>query len=148
MKHTWRPAVGPGAWRDVETLHYREAGSAVFKGITRKVLFDHPSLAGQLRYFEVEAGGYSTLEHHHHLHAVLVLRGRGRCLVGDELFELGPHDLVMVPSMAWHQFQAAPDEPLGFLCLVNTERDRPILPTQSDLAGLRRDGRIGAFIRV
>src|SRR6266704_5039384 len=30
------------------------------------------------RYFEIQPGGYSTLERHQHPHAVVVLRGRGR----------------------------------------------------------------------
>ena len=34
--------------------------------------------------------------------------------------------------MTWHQFRAAPDAPLGFLCLVAAERDRPELPSESD----------------
>ena len=146
-KPVWRPAAEAGAWKGVEVLHYKAEGSTAFKGVTRRVLFDDPELACQVRYFEVQAGGYSTLERHEHLHAVMVLRGRGRCLVGDGLYELRPHDLVSVPAMAWHQFQATPEEPLGFLCLVNTERDRPILPTSDDLACLRRDERIAAFIK-
>jgi quercetin dioxygenase-like cupin family protein len=35
---------------------------------------------------------------------------------------------VSVPPMTWHQFRAADDEALGFLCVVTTERDRPQLP--------------------
>jgi hypothetical protein len=31
--------------------------------------------------------------------------------------------------MTWHQFLADAGEPLGFLCMVPSERDRPQLPT-------------------
>jgi mannose-6-phosphate isomerase-like protein (cupin superfamily) len=96
------------------------------------VLFDDPSLAAQLRYFEVAAGGWTTLERHEHVHNVMVIRGRGRCLVGEVAHDLAPNDLVSVPPMTWHQFHAAPDEPLGFLCLVSRERDRPQLPDAGD----------------
>jgi quercetin dioxygenase-like cupin family protein len=34
------------------------------------------------------------------------------------------NDLVNVPPMTWHQFRAAADAPLGFLCLVPATRDR------------------------
>src|SRR2546427_2468983 len=34
------------------------------------------------RYFEIQPGGYSTLERHQHPHAVVVLRGRGRVTLG------------------------------------------------------------------
>ena len=40
-----------------------------------------------------------------------------------------PFDLVTIPSWTWHQFRATDGEPLGFLCMVNAERDRPQLPT-------------------
>jgi quercetin dioxygenase-like cupin family protein len=146
-KSMWRPAVEVGAWKDVQVLPYKPISSAVSKSVTRQILFDEPDLACQLRYFDIQAGGYSTLERHEHLHGVMVLRGAGRCLVGEEIFSLGPYDLVTVPAMTWHQFQAAPAEPMGFLCLVNTDRDRPTLPTPEELRALRRDPRIAAFIK-
>jgi quercetin dioxygenase-like cupin family protein len=111
------------------------------------VLFDHVGLVSQLRYFEVEPGGHSTLERHQHVHGVMVINGRGSCLVGDTVHRLGHHDLVTVPAMTWHQFRAADDEPLGFLCLVDVERDRPQLPTDEDLAELRRHPVVAEFLR-
>jgi mannose-6-phosphate isomerase-like protein (cupin superfamily) len=61
-----------------------------------------------------------------------VIRGRGRCLVGDRAYDIAQHDLVSVPPMTWHQFVAASDEPLGFLCLVAADRDRPQLPDPAE----------------
>ena len=115
-------------WEGVEVLKYKQEGTAPFRDVTRQVLFDDPSMATQLRYFEVAPGGWTTLERHEHVHNVMVIRGKGRCRVGEREFDLWLNDLVSVPPMTWHQFHAAPDEPLGFLCLVNRERDRPQLP--------------------
>jgi mannose-6-phosphate isomerase-like protein (cupin superfamily) len=67
--------------------------------------------------------------------------------VGGAIHELAPHDLVRVPPMTWHQFRATGGEPLGFLCLVRRERDKPQRPTAGDLAALRADPAVGAFIR-
>ena len=69
-------------WDGVEPLAYKEEGSAPFKAITRQVLFQRPELQCELRYFEMEAGGHSTLERHEHAHAVMIFRGRGMCLRG------------------------------------------------------------------
>ncbi|MBS0336464.1 MAG: cupin domain-containing protein [Proteobacteria bacterium] len=137
---------GDYRWKDVELLRYKTDGSVPFKDVTRQVLFDDPSIAAQLRYFEVSPGGYSTLERHEHAHAVLILRGRGRVLVGSEVHAVGQNDLVSIPSLTWHQFRPAAGESLGFLCMVNSERDRPQLPSAEDLAGLRRDPKIAAFL--
>jgi S-methyl-1-thioxylulose 5-phosphate methylthiotransferase len=134
-------------WEGVEERPYKEDGRALFKSITRQVLFADPQLEGELRYFEMAPGGFSTLERHEHMHAVLILRGRGHCLVGDEVRAVETRDLVTVPAMTWHQFRATQGESLGFLCMVNAARDKPQLPSPEDLAKLQRNAKIAAFLR-
>jgi mannose-6-phosphate isomerase-like protein (cupin superfamily) len=134
-------------WEGVEELPYKEDSRALFKSITRQVLFSDPALTGELRYFEMAPGGFSTLERHEHMHAVLILRGRGHCLVGEEVKAIETRDLVTVPAMTWHQFRATRGEPLGFLCMVNAARDKPQLPTPEDLAKLERNPEVAAFLR-
>jgi len=119
-----------------------------YRDVTRQVLFDDPALHCQLRYFEVAPGGYTTLERHEHVHAVVIQRGRGRVLVGDAIAAVAPFDLVRVPPGTWHQFRADDDAPLGFLCLVNQDRDRPELPDDAALAALRAKADVAAFIRT
>lgn len=133
-------------WDGVEMRPYKEDERALYKTITRQVLFSDPEMAGELRYFEVAPGGFSTLERHQHMHGVLILRGSGHCLVGDEVKSLETRDLVTVPPMTWHQFRATKNEPLGFLCMVNTERDKPQPATPEELARLRRNPAIAAFL--
>ena len=142
----YRQRSGPMRWREVDVLEYKREGSAPFQSVTRQVVFDDPALACQLRYFEVAPGGHTTLERHEHAHAVIIECGRGRCLIGDRVFDVAEHDLVHVPPLTWHQFQSAADEPLGFLCMVNAARDRPQLPTPEDLARLRENPVIAQFI--
>jgi quercetin dioxygenase-like cupin family protein len=144
---THRRAQRDFRWQDVELLPYKEDGRALFKSITRQVLFSDPELHGELRYFEVAPGGYSTLERHEHMHAVLILRGRGHCLVGNEVRPVETRDLVTVPRLTLHQFRATADEPLGFLCMVNAARDKPQLPSPEDLAELQADPEIAAFLK-
>jgi len=143
-----RPQVGSLRWRDVDVLQYKEEGSAPFRAVTRQVLFDDPALRCQLRYFEMGPGGHTTLERHEHAHAVVIQRGAGACLVGERVYRVAPFDLVHIPAMTWHQFRADPAEPLGFLCMVNMERDRPQLPTAEELAALRARPEVAAFIAV
>ena len=142
----FRTAAGDGRWHGVDLLAYKNDDSAPFRDITRQVLFDMPELACELRYFEMAPGGHSTLERHEHAHAVMILRGQGRCMVGDEVREVRQRDLIAIPPLTWHQFRAAPDEPLGFLCMVNRERDRPQLPTESERDALRASPGIAQFL--
>ena len=140
--------AGDFRWEGLPVLNYKEDGTH-FKAISRQILFEGgPKLGAQLRYFEILPGGHSTLERHDHIHSVMVIRGRGHCLVGDAIYEIGLNDLVYIPSLTWHQFRATTDEPLGFLCLVNTDRDKPELPDAAHAAALRALPKVGEFIRL
>lgn len=139
---SFRPALEEG-WVDVSLLAYKEEPGVPFKDITRQTLFKAPELLCELRYFEMAPGGYSTLERHIHVHGVMILKGRGRCLVGDVFRDMVPHDLVYIPPLTWHQFQANQGESFGFLCMVNAERDKPELPTTEEA---RRLGALGACV--
>lgn len=141
-----RPMLEPFRWENVELRPYKADGAAPFKGISRQALFADPELAGELRYFEIEPGGYSTLERHAHVHGVMILRGAGHCLVGHAIRAVKCLDLVRIAPRTWHQFRADAGEHLGFLCLVDAERDRPQLPDAADLAELSSYPAIAAFL--
>lgn len=139
---------GDFRWEGVPVLNYKEEGTH-FKAISRQVLFHGgPKLSAELRYFEIEPGGHSTLERHDHLHSVMVIRGRGQVLVGDAIYPAGLNDLIYVPSFTWHQFRASEGESFGFLCLVNPERDRPQRPDEAQAAQLKAIPQVGEFIRL
>ena len=143
----FRAHQGDCRWDETPVLEYKTQGSH-FQGVTRQYLFNGPDMGFEWRYFEVEAGGYSSLERHEHVHAVMIVRGRGRVLLADTVHPIALYDLVYIPPLTWHQFQPEGDEPLGFLCIVNSERDRPHLPTSEELAELRADPAVAAFIRA
>ena len=132
-------------WDKVVHAPYKEEGEAPFKAISRQTLFKEAALGCELRYFEMDAGGHSTLERHEHMHAVMILRGHGQCLLGDTVRQVKPHDLITIPAWVWHQFRATDGEPMGFLCMVNHDRDRPQLPTEAQRAELAANPAIAAF---
>lgn len=139
---------GDYTWEDVLVLAYKEENLTCFKSITRQVLLNAvPELPCQLRYFEVAPGGYSTLEKHEHVHFVVIFRGEGRALIDGEVHTVREKDVIFIPSLTWHQFRAAEGCPLGFLCLVAEDRDRPILPANEDLKILQQNSQIAEFIR-
>jgi quercetin dioxygenase-like cupin family protein len=115
-------------WQGVELKAYKDE-PAPYRDLTRQTLLGEGPGEGALqfvtRYFEVQPGGYSTLELHRHPHAVIVLRGTGDVVLGDERHALAPFDCVYVAPETKHQFRATGSEPLGFLCVVDRVRDRP-----------------------
>jgi mannose-6-phosphate isomerase-like protein (cupin superfamily) len=143
-----RGQAEPFRWEGGDVLSYKE-NDGTFRAVTRQILAGAEHGQGtELRYFEVGPGGHTTLEHHAHTHVVIPIRGHGSALVADRIVPLVLHDVVFVPAWGWHQFRAADSEPLGFLCAVTADRDRPVRPSLEDLETLRRDPQIAAFIRV
>ena len=81
---------------------------------------------------EESGGGFSLVEHpvpprslcaplHRHTREdeySYVLRGRMRALLGDDVVEAGPGDLVFKPRDQWHTFWNAGDEPCRILEIV------------------------------
>jgi quercetin dioxygenase-like cupin family protein len=72
----------------------------------------------EARYFELQPGATSNHEKHNYEHAVLVLRGRGTVCLGEEVYPIQFGDAIFVASEEIHQFRAAEDAKLGFLCAV------------------------------
>jgi quercetin dioxygenase-like cupin family protein len=140
----------PFRWNGVTEHIYKAEGESVsFRDVTRRKLFIDPEKSGlELRYFEIAPDGHTTLEKYDHIHLVVPIRGSGSCLVDDQVYNLEINDVVHVPSWAWHQFRASDNEHLGFLCLVTCDRDRPTLPSNSDLEYLQKDPKVAEFIRA
>lgn len=132
-----RHHVGGNRWEGVDVHPYKEDGGTHFKSITRQTLFSGAhDLGVELRYFEIQPDGHSTLERHEHAHLVMVHEGNGHVLVGDTVTPVGPGDVVHVPPMTYHQFRATQGCVMGFLCVVSAERDKPRRPTAEEVAGL------------
>lgn len=116
-------------WEGVAVTGYKP-DPTLFRDVTRQTIVGEGAgeqAAGILtRYFEVQPGGYSTLEHHEHRHTVIVLRGRGTVRLGNDSYAISPFDAVYVAPHTVHQFRATGSEPLGFLCVVDRVRDKAV----------------------
>jgi len=100
------------------------------------------------RYFEIQEGGYSTLEKHQHPHIVMALRGRGTVVVGDQIFEMKPYDVLHIPSWKPHQLLANRGDVFGFICVVPAQRDKPTRLTPQEVENLiRANPRLKEIIR-
>jgi len=134
-------------WENVPVLAYKDEGTH-YKNITRQVLCEGlADVPCQLRYFEMAPEGHSTLEHHQHAHLVIIFRGEGDVLLGQKIYPVREKDVITIPAHTWHQFRATKGTTFGFLCMVNVERDKPVLPSEDDLEMLCQDPAIAAFIR-
>ena len=117
----------PGsAYKDARDL----AKDLAFKGVRRVELvgkFGEGSRT-DLRYFEIEPGGYTSLEKHLHPHIVIGARGRGVLVLGRRRETLAPMDVACIGPLEAHQLRNESSEPFGFFCVVDHDRDRPAAP--------------------
>ncbi len=118
-------------WSHIEPQAYKfslgDQRGMGWRGVTRYTLGGASVSPSQfeLRYFELAPGGYSSLEKHTHVHTIIVLRGQGRAVVGHQVFDLAPFDLLHVPPDTPHRWVNESAEPFGFLCPVDAQRDPP-----------------------
>lgn len=111
----------------LEPYKLRSAGAGEFAGASRQVIAGNRGepIAFELRYFELEPGGFTSLERHRHCHVIVGLRGRGRVTIGTREHRVAPFDAIYIAPNQPHQLRAAGGTPFGFLCIVDRERDRP-----------------------
>jgi quercetin dioxygenase-like cupin family protein len=119
-----------------------------WKGVSRHTLGAPTDLGAgfELRYFELEPGGYSSVEKHEHVHFVIAVRGTGRALVGEAVLDLGLFDALYVPSLTPHRWINEAGEPFGFLCTVDAERDAPKPLDDAEWEALRANPATAPYI--
>jgi quercetin dioxygenase-like cupin family protein len=112
-----RRAGAAGGWDGVEPQAYDDPSLA---GVRKHELIGEAEGASQyrMRYFEVPAGGRTARERHAHDHGVMIVSGRARVTLGDQVHEVGEGDVVYVAGDELHCFEALDDATLGFVCVV------------------------------
>lgn len=115
-------------WEGRDSSPYKDAGDLAFRGVRRVELVGKfgERTRCDLRYFEVEPGGHTSLEKHVHTHVVIGARGEGVLLLGDRRMPLRRLDVACVGPLETHQLRNETAEPFGFFCVVDHDRDRPM----------------------
>ena len=104
-------------WEDV-------APKAYGNGAERHVLASSADGATQveLRVFRLPPGTSSARERHAHEHAILLLEGRARVLLGDTEHEVVAGDHVFVAAWEEHRLTVVGDGTLVFACTAPVNR--------------------------
>lgn len=117
-------------WSGRDPVAYKASEELPFRGVARHELIGKGGerTAFELRYFEIEPGGYTSLEKHFHTHTIICARGQGTLVKGGKETPLSNMDIAYVDSMQVHQLRNESSEPFGFFCIVDRDRDRPVKP--------------------
>ena len=78
----------------------------------------------QLRKFRIEPAGGMPMHTNSVEHEQYVLGGRAKIRIGDDMFEVGPDDVVLIPAGVPHSYETIGKKPFEFLCVVPNGPDR------------------------
>ncbi len=114
-------------WRGRNSSIYKNSNELPFKGVRRVELIGkgNEQCDFDLRYFEIDSKGFSSLEKHQHTHVIIGVRGVGEVLIDNASFTVNSNDVVYIKPMSVHQLRNPGDSPFGFYCIVDRLRDAP-----------------------
>jgi ribulose-bisphosphate carboxylase large chain len=116
-------------WSGRSVEEYKTDNDFDFSGINRQELIGKSGekTSFDLRYFEIEPEGYSSLEKHVHEHVIIGVRGNGVLIKENSSFNIAVHDIAYVSPLEKHQLRNEGKEPFGFFCIVDHKRDKPVM---------------------
>ncbi len=97
------------------------AGSATETQVLLDAADGAPNFA--MRRFTMGPGGGMPRHTNTVEHEQFVLKGRARISIGEQLFEVGPEDVVFIPAGAPHSYEVV-EAPFEFLCMVPNQPDK------------------------
>jgi quercetin dioxygenase-like cupin family protein len=104
---------------DIERIKV-EAGEKTY----RQVLIsadEAPNFA--MRRFIIEQGGSMPLHKNSVEHEQLVLAGRAKVQIGNEIIEVKKDDVVFIPAGLEHSYTTIGEENFEFICIVPNKED-------------------------
>ncbi|MHB1415005.1 MAG: cupin domain-containing protein [Chloroflexota bacterium] len=116
-------------WSDVEMKTYRALGGPLgYKHIL--IGPDDGAANFAMRIFQIPPGKHSKEEEHAHDHGVFIMQGKGRVLLGGEMYDIEAGDAVWVEPDERHRFDNVGEGTLQFLCVIPAwgELDSPNRP--------------------
>ena len=115
-------------WRGVKEDKYKQKEKG-WSSIIRNVLIgnNEEDTKFHVRYFEIQPHGYSSHEWHKHTHVVICIRGKGEVLLDKKKYHVNYLDTIYIAPKTKHQLRNPYGEPFGFICIVNSKRDKPVL---------------------
>lgn len=118
--------MGNFRWSGVKDEPYKTSGED-WSNIIRRVLIGArgESTRFHVRYFEIAPKGNSSLELHRHEHVVICVKGSGVVLTGRTKRVMDFMDIIYISPDIVHQLLNPYNRPFGFLCIVNSRRDKP-----------------------
>lgn len=141
-------------WDEIPVIDYKKANEGTkskvtFHNITRQnIITKEDDVDFEVRLFECGPEGFSTLEKHRHVHIVMIARGSGKVIIGENIYDARPFDYFIIPAWQPHQLINTGKGPFSFFCTVNAKRDAFKLLSKEEIELLRKNKEIDRWIRL
>ena len=111
-----------GSSKDVAGISLQ--GEGIHKVVKKVLVSPEEGWEGWvMRLFELGPGGYTPKHAHDWPHINWIAGGRGTLFLDGQEHEVKAGDYAYVPNNVLHQFKAAPDSELSFICIVPEKGD-------------------------
>ena len=77
-----------------------------------------------MRRFEIQPGGGMPMHTNEVEHEQIVLDGRGRVHLGEEVYVVEKDDILFIPAGLPHSYESIGEEPFAFICSVPNKPDK------------------------
>ncbi len=137
-------------WDSIPKVKYKNNGIKEFSAnVMRQNFISAASgVDFELRYFECQKDGFTNLEKHKYVYIVIIARGTGKVLIKNKIYHANKFDLFVIPEIVAHQLINMDQEPFGFFCIVNKERDTGRLLNKDEIDELKNNKDICKYIKV
>lgn len=71
-----------------------------------------------IKFFEMNPGGYSPLHNHSEQHQLIITDGEGSVFDGEKTAAIRADDIAYIAPNEPHQLRSVGDKPLKFICLT------------------------------
>lgn len=102
----------------------REAVTAGTKTYKQVLISSTEAPHFAMRRFIIEPGGSMPKHTNTVEHEQLVLRGRAKIGIGDQIIEVQKDNVLLIPAGVPHWYRTIGNEPFEFLCMVPNLEDK------------------------
>ena len=141
-------------WDGIPVIDYKKVSNKsgaklTFNNVTRQnIITGEDGVDFEVRLFECGQDGFTTLEKHQHTHIVMIARGFGKIIIGENIYDAEPLDYFIIPKWQPHQLINTSAEPFSFFCTVNAVRDSFKLLTLNEINKLRKNKEIDKWVKI
>jgi len=117
-----------GNFKDVEVKPFQTIRGCIDTHVQWLVSKEHGNEKYAVRHFIIKPNGMVTYHKHKYTETLVILKGKGKVCVNNQIREVQSGDFVFINSNIPHALENEYDEDFEFICIISYEDDMSIQP--------------------